>query len=101
MAGHPGADPALGVQRIIDGAGDVILLVVEPDIDLVEPARFGPAFAKVRPILDHLPGRPAIATAGEVAEGVGGHFGRLQAELETVDLAGIGPRLRLRRAGQH
>src|SRR5262245_32138217 len=93
MSGHPGADPALRIQRIINGAADVFLLVVEAGIDFVEPARFGPALAEVAPIVDRLAGRPSVAAAGEVAEGVSGHLLGLQAELEAVNLAGIAPGL--------
>ncbi len=94
MAGHPGSDPALGIQRIVDGAGDIVLLVVEPGGDLVEAARLGTAFAKLRPAVDQLPRRPAIAAAGEVAEGVGRHLRGLQTELEAVDFARVRRRLR-------
>src|SRR6266436_5961967 len=93
MAGHPGAEAALGVQWIVDGAADVFLLVVEAGIDFVEPARLGPALAKLAPLVDCLPGRSSVAPAGEVAEGVGGHLLGLQAELEAVNLARIAPRL--------
>src|SRR6266849_8587785 len=93
MARHPGAEPALSIQRIVNGAADVFLLVVEADVDFMEPARLGPAFAKLAPIVDRLAGRSSVAPAGEVAEGVGGHLLGLQAELEAVNLAGIAARL--------
>src|SRR6266849_4684772 len=99
MAGHPGAEAALGVQRIVNGAADVFLLVVEAGIDFVKPARLGPALAKLAPIVDRLAGRTSVAAAGEVAEGVGGHLLGLQAELEAVKFAGIAPRLGVGRRG--
>src|SRR5262249_55599188 len=86
---HPGADPALRIQRIINGAADVFLLVVEAGVDFVEPARFGPALAELAPIINRLAGRSSVAPAGEVAAGIGGHLFGLQAELESVNLAGI------------
>src|SRR6516162_8813091 len=74
----PLSTPSLRIQRTTNGAADVLLLVVEADIDFIEPARFGPALAKLAPIVDRLARRPSVAPAGEVAEGVGGHLLSLQ-----------------------
>src|SRR5215831_11498353 len=97
MTGDARADAALGVQRIINGAADIFLLVVEADVDLVKSARLGTAFVKVAPLVDCLPWRPSVAAAGEIAEGVGRHLASLQAELEAMNLAGIAAELSMRR----
>src|SRR5215467_898257 len=89
MTGDARAEAALGVQRIINGAADIFLLVVEADVDLVQSARLGSAFAELGPFVDCLPRQSSVAAASEVAEGAGGHLLRLQAELEAVNLAGI------------
>src|SRR5215469_963132 len=98
MPGHPRADPALSVQGIVDGAADIFLLVVEAHVDFIEPARLGPAFAEVRPLVDRLPRRTAVAAAGEVAEGIGRHLCGLETELEAVNLAGVAARLGIGRS---
>ena len=69
--------------------------VIEARIDFVKAARLRPALAEVRPLVDRLPRRPAIAAAGEIAERVGRHLRGLEAELEAVNLAGVALGLRI------
>src|SRR5262245_64915472 len=97
MAGHPGSGPAAGVARLVDGLADIFILVVEACRDLVQTVGLGAALAELRPVLELLPRRAAVAAASEIAESVERHGLRLEPELEAADLAGIGPALRLRR----
>src|SRR5262249_59722587 len=97
MAGYPGSGPAAGVARLVDGPADVFILVVEARRDLVQAVGLGPALAELRPVLELLPRRAAVAAAGEIAEAVERHGLRLEAELEATDFTGIRPALRPRR----
>src|SRR5580704_12976216 len=98
MPGDPRSGAAAGVERIIDGAADELVLVVEAGIDLVQAARLGAAFPEPRPIVEPLARRAAVAAAGELAETVHAYGRRLEAELEAVDLAEVW-RLRARGRG--
>jgi hypothetical protein len=89
MPGHPRAKAALGIKGIVDGAADIVLLVIEPSRYLIEAVRLGPAFAEVLPLVERLPRRTAITAAGEVTPVIGGHFRGLEAKLEPVDLPRI------------
>src|SRR5262249_57733277 len=78
MSGHPRSGPALSVTRLVDRPADIFILVVETRGDFVEAAGLGSTFAELRPSVDLLPGRAAIAAAGEIAEAVARHPCRLQ-----------------------
>src|SRR5262245_33872878 len=102
MAGDPGSGPAAGVARLVDRLADKFILVVEACSDLVQAIGLGTTLAELRPALEFLPRRAAVAAAGEIAEAVERHGLRLEPELEAADLAGVGPALRLRRdAGEN
>ena len=90
MARDPGADLAPRQARVVDRLADVFGFVVEAGGNLVQTRRLRPAFGKVRPFLDALPRRTAIAAAGQIAEAVERHRLRLQPELEPPDFAGVG-----------
>src|SRR5262249_13285717 len=96
MAGNPRAGPALRVARVVDRLADILVLVVEPGVDLVKAAVLRPALGEIRPALDPLPRRAAGAAAGEGAQAVEAHRLRLEPELETANFARIGPLLRVR-----
>src|SRR5262245_61027170 len=97
MARDPGSSPSAGVARLVDRLADILILVVEARSDLMQAVGLGAALAELRPALELLPRRAAVAAAREIAESVEQHGLRLEAELEAADLAGIGPALRLRR----
>src|SRR5262245_6138446 len=97
MAGHPSSGPAAGVARLVDRLADIFILIVEACSDLVQAVGLGAALAELRPVLELLPRRAAVAAACEIAETVERHGLRLEAELEAADLTGVEPVLRLRR----
>ena len=66
MSGYPGPGLAARIARLLDGLADIFILVVEARIDLVQTIVFGPALAELRPILEFLPRRAAVAAAGEI-----------------------------------
>src|SRR5258708_37795960 len=66
MSGDPGSGPAAGIERIVDGAADELVLVIEAGIDLVQTARLGRAFPETRPIVEPLARRAPLAPPGAV-----------------------------------
>src|SRR3981081_3751936 len=70
MPGHPGPGLTARIARLLDGLADIFILIVEARIDFVETIVFRPALADLRPTLQLLARRPAIAAAGEIAETV-------------------------------
>src|SRR5262245_23682117 len=96
MAGDPGSGPAAGVARLVDRLSDIFILIVEARGDLAQAVGLGPALAELRPVLELLPWRAAVAAASEIAESVERHGLRLEPELEAADLAGVRLALRLR-----
>src|SRR5258708_3345848 len=97
MAGHPGSGPAAGVARLVDRLADIFILIIEACSAPVQAVGLGAALAELRPVLELLSRWAAVAAASEIAESVERHGLRLEAELETANLAGIGASLRLRR----
>src|SRR5262249_26442546 len=94
-----GAAAHATVTRVLDGAVDILALVVEASIDLVKAVGLRPAPGELRPVLKPQPRRPAIAAAGELAEAGDGRRGRRQSELQAADFAGVVAGLRMGRRG--
>src|SRR6266511_3815030 len=97
MSGQPRAALAARIERIVDRLADIFVLVVEPGVDFVQAALFGLAFSKIRPVVDPLPRRSAVAAAGELAEAAKTHRLCVEPELQAADLAAIDACLRVRR----
>src|SRR4051794_36340122 len=98
MPGYPGPGLAASVARLVDGLADILILVVEARIDFVEAIVLGPALGELRPVVEFLPRRTAVAAAGEVTETVEVHRLRLEPEFQAADFARIGPPLCLDRS---
>ena len=73
MAGDPRAGPLRRVTRLAERLGDVFVLVVETGRDFTQPACLRPAFFELRPGVELLTRRSAIAAAGELAPAVQCH----------------------------
>ena len=66
--GKPGPDLAARVAGLLDGPTDILVFVVEAGIDFIQAIALGPALAEIRPLLEFLPRRTAIAPARKVTE---------------------------------
>src|SRR5262249_20646439 len=82
---------------VVDRLADVLVLVVEAQVDLMQPARLCSASGEIGKAVELRARRPAVAAAGELAEAIDGHLARVEAEPQPADLAGIGAGLRDRR----
>ena len=99
MSGDPRSGPAARIERIVDGAADELVHVIEAGVDFVQATLLGTAGSKGGPIVEPLARRAAIAAAGQFTEAVHSHGRRLEAEPEAMDFAEVGG-LRARREGR-
>src|ERR1700744_3370683 len=90
MTGDPRAGLPPRVGGLAERLGDVLVLVVEAGVDFTQPARFRPAFCKVRPGVELLTRRSAIAAAGELTPAVQGHRLGGKPKFQAMDFARIG-----------
>ena len=100
MSGQPRPALAARIERVVDRLADIFALVLEPGIDLVQAALFGPAFGEIRPVVDPLPRRSAVAAASKLAEAGKAHRLCIEPELQAAQLPAIDAGLRVRCGGK-
>src|SRR5262249_59604475 len=85
VPGDPRAGVLRRIERIVDRLADILVGVVEPEVDLAQPARLRPACAEASPALELLARRAAVAAAGKVAVALGAHGRSLEAQPQAAD----------------